>query len=265
MNKVLNVSLILPVFNEKQNLEYMIPQLNEVLEKKCDKFEIIVVDDNSTDDTTELMSKLTVTYSQVFHIIRNEDRSLPISIYTGIQKSKFKNVMWLDADGSMDAESVEILLSRFSQDDSKYLIGSRFINGGGYKGQSSGSNSLLNLIKSIRNSEDSFLAIYLSILFNKFLKLITSVKINDLTSGFIIGNKQYIRKDIFYSSNYGDYFIYLVMDLISQNLKIEEIGYYCKPRKFGSSKTSNNIIRLITLGIPYIKAAYICKKKLRID
>ena len=90
MNKVLNVSLILPVFNEKQNLEYMIPQLNEVLEKKCDEFEIIVVDDSSADDTTELMSKLTVTYSQVFHIIRKEDRSLPMSIYTGIQKVNSK-------------------------------------------------------------------------------------------------------------------------------------------------------------------------------
>ena len=68
---------------------------------------------------------------------------------------------------------------------------------GGYKGQTPGSNSLVNLIKSTRNSEDSFLAIYLSILFNKILKLITSVKINDLTSGFIIGDKQYINKDIF--------------------------------------------------------------------
>ena len=104
------------------------------------------------------------------------------------------------------------------------------------------------------------MAIYLSIVFNKFLKLITSVQINDLTSGFIIGNKQFISKDVFYRSNYGDYFIYLVTDLIIQNRKIEEVGYYCKPRKFGSSKTSNNMIRLITLGIPYIKAAYICKK-----
>ena len=144
--------------------------------------------------------------------------------------------MWLDADGSMDADSVELLISKYSEDETKYLIGSRFVEGGGYKGQTPGSNNLISLLKSIKNSEDSFLAIYLSILFNKFLRLITSVQINDLTSGFIIGNKQYIKKDIFYKSNYGEYFVYLIMDLISQKRKIEEIGYYCKPRNFGSSK-----------------------------
>ena len=98
---------------------------------------------------------------------------------------------------------------------------------------------------------------------NRIAQILLRTKINDLTSGFIIGNKQHIKKDIFYKSNYGEYFVYLVMDLISQKRKIEEIGYYCKPRNFGSSKTSNNIIRLITLGIPYIKAAYLCKKNLK--
>jgi len=263
MNNASNLSLILPVFNERQNLEYLVPQLQSILEKKCDKFEILVIDDNSTDDTNDLMNQLCIKYPQVSHIVRKKERSLPISIHDGIEKSKFSNVMWIDADGSMDSESVDALISKFLEDDSKYLIGSRFVKGGGYKGQTPGSNNLLSFIKSIKNSEDSFLAIYLSIMFNKFLKLITSVQINDLTSGFIIGNKQFISKDVFYRSNYGDYFIYLVTDLIIQNRKIEEVGYYCKPRKFGSSKTSNNMIRLITLGIPYIKAAYICKKKLR--
>lgn len=263
MSKVLSLSLILPVFNERQNLEYLVPQLYSILENKCQKFEILVIDDNSTDDTNELMNLFTKKYPFVSHTVRVEERSLPISIHDGIEKSQFSNVMWLDADGSMDADSVEVLISKYSEDDSKYLIGSRFVEGGGYKGQTPGSNNLISLLKSIKNSEDSFLAIYLSILFNKFLRLITSVQINDLTSGFIIGNKQHIKKDIFYKSNYGEYFVYLVMDLISQKRKIEEIGYYCKPRNFGSSKTSNNIIRLITLGIPYIKAAYLCKKNLK--
>ena len=265
MSKKINLSLILPVFNERQNLEYLIPQLSDILENKCQEYEILVIDDSSTDNTVDLMNELMKKNTCIKYTIRTKNRSLPISIFTGIEKSKYENVMWLDADGSMDAESVETLLSKFLEDVSKYIIGSRFIKGGGYKGQTQGSNSIPSLLKSVNNSEDSFLAVFLSILFNKLLKLLTSVSVNDLTSGFIIGNKRYINKDIFYKSNYGEYFVYLVIDLILQKRKIEEVGYYCKPRKFGSSKTSNNIIRLITLGIPYIKAAYICKKKLRID
>ena len=59
MNKMLSLSLILPVFNERQNLEFLVPQLYSVLENKCQKFEILVIDDNSTDDTNNLMNLLT--------------------------------------------------------------------------------------------------------------------------------------------------------------------------------------------------------------
>ena len=135
MNNASNLSLILPVFNERQNLEYLVPQLQSILEKKCDKFEILVIDDNSTDDTNDLMNQLCIKYPQVSHIVRKKERSLPISIHDGIEKSKFSNVMWIDADGSMDSESVDALISKFLEDDSKYLIGSRFVKGGGYKGQ----------------------------------------------------------------------------------------------------------------------------------
>ena len=40
-----------------------------------------------------------------------------------------------------------LLIGKFSEDDSKYLIGSRFVKGGGYKGQTPGSNNLLSFIK----------------------------------------------------------------------------------------------------------------------
>ena len=106
MNNASNLSLILPVFNERQNLEYLVPQLHSIL-KKCDKFEILVIDDNSTDDTNDLMNQLCIKYPQVSHIVRKKERSLPISIHDGIEKSKFSNVMWIDADGSMDSESVD--------------------------------------------------------------------------------------------------------------------------------------------------------------
>lgn len=133
MSKVLSLSLILPVFNERQNLEYLVPQLYSILENKCQKFEILVIDDNSTDDTNELMNLFTKKYPFVSHTVRVEERSLPISIHDGIEKSQFSNVMWLDADGSMDADSVEVLISKYSEDDSKYLIGSRFVEGGAIK------------------------------------------------------------------------------------------------------------------------------------
>ena len=120
-------------------------------------------------------------------------------------------------------------------------------------------NEIDDYLKNIKNSEDSFLAIYLSIIFNKFLQFLISTNVRDLTSGFIIGKKSLIKESVFAQSNYGEYFIYLVVDLLKQGQQIVEIGYICKPRLYGKSKTSNNLLTLIRLGLPYIKAALKCR------
>lgn len=264
MTKVVGseLSIILPVYNEHDNLEFLIPELVRLCIKTIDHFEILVIDDDSTDMTDKLIESFQKKYINLRYIKRIINRSLPMSILEGIKSSKFNNVLWLDADGSMDINSVESLLNRFLKDDTKYYIGSRFVNGGGYKGQTSKKKNIFQIFKSINNSEDSFLAIYLSVFFNKFLELLLNSGVKDLTSGFVIGNKTYINEDVFIESNYGEYFVYLVSDLVISRRQIIEVGYICKPRVYGSSKTSNNLMTLIRLGLPYIKAAIICKRRM---
>ena len=52
------LSVILPVYNERDNLEYLIPQLVELCLKHTTQFEVLVVDDDSSDNTDELIKKL---------------------------------------------------------------------------------------------------------------------------------------------------------------------------------------------------------------
>lgn len=256
------LSVILPVYNERDNLEYLIPQLVELCLKHTTQFEVLVVDDDSSDNTDELIKKFQKKYVHLRYIKRLVNKSLPMSILEGIKKSKFQNVLWLDADGSMDMSAVESLLHMFFKDQNKFFIGSRFVVGGGYKGQTSKKNNIFKIFRNIRNTEDSFVAIYLSILFNKFLESLLHSGVKDLTSGFIIGNKKHINKSVFTESNYGEYFVYLVSDLVMRGQEIIEVGYICKPRVFGTSKTSTNFMTLIRLGLPYIKAAIICKRRI---
>lgn len=264
MSKNLKLSIILPVYNEKDNLSFLIPQLDEVCKRLCSGYEIIIVDDNSNDGTLELIKSYSDKYFKIKHIVRYTNMSLPLSILEGIQKSIYENVMWLDADGSMDSSSVELLINEFKENSDKFIVGSRFVQGGGYKGQTSNKDNIYSVIKNIKNSEDSFLAIYLSIFFNRLLKQLISTNITDLTSGFIIGKKSKIKSDAFTRSNYGEYFIYLITDLLEQNEKIIEVGYLCKPRQHGNSKTSNNLVTLIRLGLPYIKVALTCRQIMNI-
>ena len=91
----------------KKNLEYLIPQIIEVLKSETIyDHEIVVVDDGSTDGTSELIDYLKNKDFNICFIENKPPLNLPLSINKGIENSKFKNVMWLDADGSMGSNAV---------------------------------------------------------------------------------------------------------------------------------------------------------------
>lgn len=259
---MINLSIILPTINEEENLKFLIPNIfDEIKTLEILDFEILVVDDSSTDNTKELIKKLQKNYSNLRIIERSKAPSLPMSILDGINNSHYQYVMWLDADGSMPAYVVKQLVEKQISQLESVIIGSRFVPGGGYKGveKDKGTN-LMTQIYNIYNSEDSILAVYLSKLFNKFLSRILNLKVKDLTSGFIIGKKSNFSSNIFETANYGDYFINLVVDLQLKSINCLEIPYYCETRKFGNSKTGSNYIELFKKGIPYLKLAYKLRK-----
>ena len=113
----------------------------------CSDYEIIVVDDNSNDGTLKLMNTYSDNYYKVKHVVRHSNMSLPLSILEGIQKSIYENVMWLDADGSMDSSSVEVLINEFKENSNNFVVGSRFAQGGGYKGQTSNDKNIYSVFK----------------------------------------------------------------------------------------------------------------------
>jgi len=263
MNKI-DVSVILPTINEEENLKILIPDLVDLLSSKIEvDYEIIVVDDGSTDNTIEFLTDINKKNNRVKIISRNSEPSLPLSIYEGISASKSEYVLWMDADGSMPVYDVRRLLDAQLKNKNAVIIGSRFVEGGGYKGTGTGLNkSLSKTIKNIYQSEDSLLAVFLSRIFNTFLVFLLRSEVKDITSGFIIGKKEYFKKDIFEEANYGDYFIFLVLSLMRRNIEFQEIGYICLTRFAGYSKTSNSIVDLFKKGLPYIKVAIISRRKI---
>lgn len=255
-----SLSIILPTLNEKENLEVLIPEVIDVLSRleELERFELIVVDDGSDDGTEELVADIKIKNSNVNFIKRKEEKSLPLSIYQGVMESSLENVMWLDADGSMNALAIERLLNVFFSKENSNLaiVGSRFSEGGGYKGVRDVKNqSFFSAINNVRNSKDSVIGMILSILINKLLSFLFRTQLTDLTSGFIVLNKKHIEKRVFENRTYGEYFIYLLGSLIKKNIVIEEVGYICETRMYGYSKTSSGIIQFIIKGVPYIMAA----------
>ena len=184
-----SLSVILPTLDEEENLKTLIPNIQNLLQKKLIKeYEILVIDDGSTDNSENLVKQFD---TKVTFFKRTEKNSLPMSIGDGVKLSKFKNVMWLDADGSMNISAIESLLDKFSENIDSVIIGSRFVQNGGYKGiEKSGETSFFRAMYNVRKSNDSILATILSKIFNNILYLILPGKVKDLTSGFIVLNKE---------------------------------------------------------------------------
>jgi len=254
-----SVTVILPTYNEEESLEVFIPELEKVLSKF--DYEILVVDDDSSDQTANVVVKYSEKNNKIRFIQRKSNPSLPLSIYEGVKNANKNFVMWLDADGSMDAQSVLKLIENCSRDINKVYVGSRFVEGGGYKGRESiGNFKLKKFLNSIFNSEDAILAIFLSLIFNRLLSIVLNINVKDLTSGFIIGNKSLFEKEMFTKYIYGEYFINVLTVLHLKQIVIQEVGYFCKPRLYGESKTSTNILRMVSLTSPYVRTAINSRK-----
>ncbi len=251
----IEVSIILPTLNEGENLETLVPEIISNIPSSIINYEILIIDDNSSDNTHQIVDQLNSQNKRINIFERNAEASLPMSIYDGISLSKYEYVMWLDADGSMPPETVGKLLEKSATDPETVFIGSRFSNGGGYKGVEKENQNLVQVVKNVYSSEDSVLAVFLSKIFNTFLYKLINAGVKDVTSGFIVGKKKYFSKKIFSNASYGDYFIYLIKDLKKNNIKMKELGYICLTRQFGVSKSGTSPMQLLKRAFPYFKAS----------
>ena len=106
MNKVFQkFSIIIPILNESKNLEKLTIEISKYLKKIS--YEIIFIDDNSSDNTSSLIKKIQKHNKRVKYYLRKNNPDLSLSCILGFQKASFKNIVVMDGD---------------LQHDPKYLI-----------------------------------------------------------------------------------------------------------------------------------------------
>src|SRR5262249_10860340 len=121
-NKVL-VSVVVPTFQEADNLQVLVPRITTALELWS--HEIIIVDDNSNDDTVRTVATLSEQGHSIRLIVRTDQRGLGSAVLRGLREAKGSMFVCMDADLSHPPEILPRMIETLQRDDVEFVIGSR--------------------------------------------------------------------------------------------------------------------------------------------
>jgi glycosyltransferase involved in cell wall biosynthesis len=119
------VSIVIPVFNEKQTITELIRHVEQAPLPKGFRREIILVDDFSTDGTREILKK--IKRHQVFFHEKNQGKGA--ALRTGFQKARGDILIVQDADFEYDPQEYPVLLAPIISKKADAVFGSRFLGG----------------------------------------------------------------------------------------------------------------------------------------
>ncbi|MFH1977834.1 MAG: polyprenol monophosphomannose synthase [Candidatus Aenigmatarchaeota archaeon] len=127
---MIEVSVIIPTYNEKDNVKRLLPEIFSTFSKNNIRGEVIIVDDNSPDGTAEVVKKMEKRF-QVHVVKRRGKLGLSSAVLRGFKEAKGDILGVMDADFSHPVNKIPYMIKALKTND--IVIGSRYVPGGGIK------------------------------------------------------------------------------------------------------------------------------------
>ena len=212
----MKVSIILPTYNEAGNIVSLVEEILMVLPSDIQP-EIIVVDDDSPDNTGEIARKTFESNPAVKILFRTEARCLAKSIRYGIEHTSGEKIIVMDTDFTHNPAEIPRMLHVGEIYD--VVSGSRFSAGG--------------------NMQDKA-HYFASFVYNLVLRIILRTQVQDNLGGFFLIDREKLFSlsfdKIFFG--YGDYFFRLIYLSQRQGYTVIEIPAFYAVRTSGKSKSN---------------------------
>ncbi len=229
--------IIIPTYNEKENISKIIPYTLNL----SDRFEILVIEDGSPDGTADVVKNLMHQFPSRIHIIERKGKlGLGTAYITGFKWALLQNtynyIFEMDADFSHTPEKLLELLDACENKGAYLSVGSRYVKGGG----------VINW---------PFDRLFLSWFASKYVRLITGMRVNDTTAGFVCFRKETLQQIDFDKIKFVGYAFQIEMKFAVwlAELKIIEVPIIFKDREVGVSKMNGGIIKEAMLGVLQMK------------
>tara|TARA_B100000886_G_C20415942_1_gene489269 strand:- start:21 stop:956 length:936 start_codon:yes stop_codon:yes gene_type:complete len=231
----MNFSIIVPFYNEQNNISLFHREIVKAIDKieKKHKFEIIYVDDGSTDNTKKELLKLKRKKTLFKLILHKKNYSQSHAILSGVNECKFENIIFLDGDLQNDPRDIKKLINHYIKNKLDMVIGWR------------------------KKRKDNFLRTTSSIIANKIVNNFTNSKIHDNGCALKI-----LKKKLLSDMNlWGDFHRLIAARLTELGANIQEIEVNHRERKSGKSKYGFSRIFNVLIDIIFIKLFYNNKRK----
>ena len=224
MKKKINLSVILPTYNERNNIE---PLLCELL-KLSDLFELelIVVDDSSTDGTLLIVRDLAQRDRRIRFISRVGRSGLSSAIKEGCLCATGEILAIMDTDGQHEVNTVSNGIQKLIRNNLDFVVGSRFLDNSAIRGLSDarkGGSSIANSLAKLSLPREYS-------------------HMTDFMSGCIVLDRQSCISFIEKIDVNGFKFLYELLAVSKGKLKGKEIELIFQPRKYGKSKLDIAIV-----------------------
>jgi len=131
MSKISKISVVIPCYNEENTISQVIIKVEKSLLNLNVDYEIVVVDDNSNDNSSIKLSELE-KQNKIKLFIHNQNFGKGAAIATGLKNITGDIILIQDADLEYDPDDYKKLLLPFNEANADVVYGSRFLGGGKY-------------------------------------------------------------------------------------------------------------------------------------
>jgi len=216
---------VLATYNERENI---VDTIQSIFEHVKDPVEVIVVDDDSSDQTWQLVESL--GDPRVVVIRRVDTRGLASAFNRGIIESRGEIVGWMDADMCMPPSMLPAMVDKLNEHD--IVVGSRYAQGG--------------------KDDRAALRVISSRLINGLAGLVLGYGIKDYDSGFVVLRRTVFNKVSIIPTGYGAYFMEFLYTCRKKGLTVYEMPYVFRDRAKGISKSAPSILKFFKTGMQYV-------------
>ena len=208
MNSNVTLSIVVPIYNEEESLPFLVNQLLEVLEPMEETFELVLVNDGSSDNSAEVIRKLSFEIPELVGVMLRKNYGQTAAMAAGFDISSGEIVVTLDGDLQNDPKDIPLLVNKIRD-------GFDLVSGWRYRRQDA----------AISRKLPSKIA-------NRLIGKVTGVRLNDYGCSL----KAYRKEVLTDMRLYGELHRFLPVLANIEGARITEVKVNHRARQYGSSK-----------------------------